>query len=107
MLAVSVGLAAPASAHAQLVGSNPADGTTIQASPAQLRIDLTQAVFPDKTTLTVTDSSGRTIPVRGLAVVVTGARPGDPGLVPRAGSQGLPSSIVADIPALQPEVYRV
>lgn len=106
LVVASVGLAGSASAHAQLVGSNPADGTTIQSSPAQLRIDLTQAVFPDKTTLTVTDSSGRSIPVGAIAVVVTGAGPGDPGLVARAGSQGLPTSILADIPALKPEVYR-
>jgi copper transport protein len=107
LFAGSVGLAASAGAHAQLVGSNPADGTTIQSSPPQLRIDLSQSVFPDRTTVTMTDSSGRAVPITRLAVTVTGARPGDPGLVPRAGAQGRPTTIVADVPALPPEIYRV
>ena len=107
LLVASVGLASSASAHAQLVGSNPADGTTLQTAPRQLRIDLTQSVFPDKTTVRVTDSSGRQVALGAPSVLVTGAKPGDPGLVPRAGAQGLPTTILADLPPLQPDVYRV
>jgi len=102
-----IGVADRAGAHAQLVGSSPPDGTTLSSSPSQLRVDLTQSVFPDKTQVQVVNSAGRSIPVHNLVVRLTGAAPGDPGLVVSAGSSGAPTTITADLPPLDPDIYRV
>lgn len=46
LLGLSAAWSAPASAHAALTGSHPADGAVLGAAPAQLRLDFNEAVAP-------------------------------------------------------------
>lgn len=50
-------LAAPAAAHSQLTGSEPAAGSSVQA-PAQVRLEFNEALITLGTQLSVTDSAG-------------------------------------------------
>ena len=50
-------------AHADLGGSSPADGQRVETSPAAVVLDLTEPVELDRTTLRLTDGSGRRIPL--------------------------------------------
>ena len=99
-------LAAPASAHAQLVRSDPADGANLASSPAAVAVDLTQAVVPERATRRLMDATGR---VTVLAPVVrpTAAQDGGPGLVARPGEAGEPTTISAAVPALARGAYRL
>jgi copper resistance protein C len=46
-----VGLAAPAFAHAELKGSNPAKGASVAAAPKQIELTFNQAVSPESITV--------------------------------------------------------
>lgn len=46
LLGLSAAWSAPASAHAALIGSHPADGAVLDEAPAQLRLDFNEAVAP-------------------------------------------------------------
>lgn len=55
-------LAAPASAHASLVGSNPADGARLESAPASLTLSFDEPVgLSSLTYLTVTDEHGTAV----------------------------------------------
>ncbi len=105
-LVASLGLAAPASAHAQLVRSDPADGANLETAPAAVHIDLTQAVVPERTDLRLTAGTGR-VTVLQPAIRPTAAGAKGPGLVVRPGDAGEPSTISAALPALGSGVYRL
>lgn len=57
---VLVMLAAPAAvaAHAELIGSDPADGAVIAEPPAEVALTFDSDLDPDGSTFTVTDASG-------------------------------------------------
>jgi len=59
-LGAAIAVPAPASAHDQLVGTDPADGATLTALPAQITLTFSDAVLPDPgaTAVEVTDPAG-------------------------------------------------
>lgn len=68
--AVVVGLtlsAAPASAHAVLIGSNPADGSSLDSAPSELVLTFDEAVTVESTVVHLLDESGRTLEVGAIA----------------------------------------
>ncbi len=68
--AVVVGLtlsAAPASAHAVLIGSNPADGSSLDSAPQELVLTFDEAVTVESTVVHLLDESGRTLEVGAIA----------------------------------------
>ncbi|MET3805064.1 copper transport protein [Nakamurella sp. UYEF19] len=87
-----------AAAHAFLIDSNPADGTTLSTAPKQLRMDFSESVVLDALTIDIVDGSGRHL--RPLGVRLLG---GDE----KAADTEAPSEIVAALPTLAPNVYRV
>ena len=93
-LVVLVG-SAPAQAHAYLVGSDPADGASLQQAPTTLRLDFSEHVVLGASRLTLVDGHGRTIAVRGVRVVSDEA------------DSEQPSAITAELPTLSPDVYRL
>lgn len=86
---------APAQAHAYLVGSNPADGGRVREAPAQLRLQFSEHVVLGATHVEITSGSGRRVRVGRVRV--------------ESGEQDLeaPSSIVARLPRLGQDTYRV
>lgn len=105
MIVVMIAGAAPASAHAILVGSDPSDGATVSAGPRQLRLRLSESVMPGTTKITLTDGAGRTVRLGGVHVGPTAGH--GPALIYRAGDPGAPTTIIGDLPSLSPDVYRV
>ncbi len=92
----SVTGASPAWAHANLVSSIPANGTTLQATPTELRLQLSESVERDYTRVELTDGLGRQVPLAGVRLLgALGARTKSP------------SSVVVPLPPLPPDVYRV
>lgn len=75
----------PAAAHDQLVTTDPADGTTVQALPAQITLTFNEDVLPDAgaTIVDVTDAAGATVAqgapaVAGATVTQQLSSPADP-----------------------------
>jgi len=103
VLLVTAGPAGPAAAHAQLVGSDPSDGVNLPASPAHVTINLSESVELRYTHVTVTAGDGREVAVSGVRLA------GRPGLlIPRPGQPAkIPTTLVADLPPLTPDVYRI
>jgi len=58
LVAVLLALAAPASAHAVLVSSSPADGQVVPLSPAEVRLQFSEEVNADLGGITVLDAKG-------------------------------------------------
>ncbi|GAB3065781.1 copper resistance CopC/CopD family protein [Pedococcus soli] len=106
--------AGPASAHAFLVSSNPADGQVLDSSPTVLRMRLSESVLLGSTSVTVVGGSVRH-ELTGLRLVETAdggaaAKDGaDPLTRPRAAasSDEAPVELVAPLPALGRGSYRV
>jgi copper transport protein len=84
------------SAHAYLERSNPADGATLAQGPEYLRLGFSEHVVLPATTVTLTDSAGRVHPVAGLRLVTDDVADTEE-----------PSTIVADLPDLPRDTYRV
>ena len=84
------------SAHAYLESSNPADGATLDQGPVHLRLGFSEHVSLPATTVVVTDSAGRVHPVTGLRLITDDAADTEE-----------PSTIVADVPDLPRDTYRV
>ncbi len=53
--------AAPAWAHAQLLGTTPANGTRLDTAPAEVRLRFTERVHPVPSGLSLLDASGKTL----------------------------------------------
>lgn len=105
-------LAGPASAHAQLVNSDPGDGATLATAPAQVRLRLSEAVLPGSTTVVLTDGVGRTVSGTTLSVESTAPAAGGPGgggavLITRPGDPRVPATVVVTLPALGMDVYHL
>ncbi|HZC72722.1 MAG TPA: copper resistance protein CopC [Jatrophihabitans sp.] len=76
-----IGLAAaPASAHAYLTSSTPADGATLTAPPATIRLAFSESVEVTATRIVITEQDGREFHVRSLRIV-TGESTEDPSVV--------------------------
>ncbi|MDT4906823.1 MAG: copper transport protein, partial [Pseudonocardiales bacterium] len=102
VLAMSAGLvvlspSSPASAHAFLTDSNPADGAVLAAAPGTLRLQFSESVVIAATRIDIVDSGGHHYKPTALRLVHTGS--GD--------STEEPAQIVGDLPALARSAYRV
>jgi copper transport protein len=106
MFVVSWVSAAPASAHAQLITSDPVDGSTLQTAPRQATLRLSESVVPSSVKAALTDGQGRTTALPGVHVATT-ASTGEPGLIVRPGDKRAPATVVIDLPSLPPDVYRL
>ncbi len=90
--------ASSASAHAFLTQSSPADGSALASAPAELRLSFSESVVLEATTIDIVDSSGRHHRPSGLRFAPgTGA----------AGDTEQPAEVVADLPALGRDAYRI
>lgn len=61
VVALVVGSAAPAAAHADLIASDPAEGAVLSTAPDQIRFEFTEAVTGVSEGVQVFDASGRPI----------------------------------------------
>ena len=61
-IAAATCLSTAALAHAHLVGSNPAPGTVLKASPGSIRMTFSESLVPRFSGLVLTDSKGTTVP---------------------------------------------
>lgn len=60
---LALGLAAPASAHAALVGTDPEDGATLATAPAEVAVTFSEILDGPSTEIAVTDPAGEVVPV--------------------------------------------
>ena len=88
--------AAPASAHAELVASTPADGDTVQEAPSQLLLRMSESVERTATRVTITDALGHNVPT---SAVTLRTKPG--------ADTEQPTTLVVDLPPLGAGQYRV
>ncbi|MFB9236034.1 copper resistance CopC family protein [Plantactinospora siamensis] len=96
--------AAPASAHAYLAASAPADGAVLDRAPEVLTLTFTERVEASAARVDLVDGDGRHWAVTSLAVRPAGEA-GAPGTA-EAGTES-PVILVAGLPALPPNVYHV
>ncbi len=101
-LAVSALLlvAGPASAHAELARSDPADGVDLEVAPSQVRLDFTESVELGRTRVVLTSDTGRDLAAGPITKVVSAAT-GKPA------STESPSSLVVATPSLSAGSYRL
>ncbi len=84
----------PAGAHAFLVSSSPADGTSLGSAPHLLRLDFSESVVPEATRIDVVAADGRRFAPQNQRVV-------------RAEDTEEPSHVLAELPSLPSGAYRV
>ncbi|MFG3342559.1 copper resistance CopC family protein [Glycomyces sp. NPDC048151] len=60
---LTLGLAAPASAHAALTGTDPEDGATVAEAPAEVTASFSEILDEASTEIAVTDPSGAVVDV--------------------------------------------
>ena len=89
--------ATPASAHAFLSESNPADGASLTTAPDVLRLAFSESVVIAATHIDLVDAEGKRYPVSNIRLV--GADAG--------GSTEDPVQVVATLPKLPHSAYRV
>jgi copper transport protein len=82
--------AAPVSAHAIIVSSDPADGAVLDVSPTQIRLWFSEPILLDFTTVELTGSDGQLIEVDGVRL-----------------DEADPKALIVDIPPLPPNAYRL
>jgi copper transport protein len=92
--------AGPASAHAELVASTPADGDTVQEAPSQLLLRMSESVERTATRVTITDALGHNVSTSPVNFRTK------PGAGPGADTEQ-PTTVVVDLPALGAGQYRV
>lgn len=66
--ASAIGFAGAASAHARLTTSNPADGTSLQASPPTISLKFSEGLEPAFSHMTLTNQSGESVRLEGEKV---------------------------------------
>ncbi|HEV7204215.1 MAG TPA: copper resistance protein CopC [Jatrophihabitans sp.] len=93
-LAVLLSPASPASAHAYLVSSSPADGSTVTTPPRTLTLHFSESVELAATRIELADSAGRHVGLGALRIS-------------KGESTEDPSAVVAELPALARGAYRV
>ncbi len=111
VLVVALGLllgAAPASAHAYLVSSNPSDGQVLDQAPSELRLRLSETVILGSTSLVVVGADERHV-LTDLRLVETPTGDGTSpsGAAASAAADESPVELVAALPALPRGSYRV
>lgn len=92
---VLAGPASPASAHAYLAGSTPGDGTVVASAPNELALHFSESVVLAATHLDVVDADGHHYSPTGMRLLGGSADTEDP------------TSVVATLPALPKNAYRV
>lgn len=100
-LLLGVAQASTASAHAQIISSDPADGANLDVAPHTLTLVMSEAVELRYTKIKITDGQGRDTALTGLRVGAAG--PAESGAEPGE----TPMAIIATLPALSPDLYRV
>jgi copper transport protein len=95
-LAVTLGLPGPASAHAYLVRTDPADGAVLERAPDRLALYFSEHVVLGATRIELVDWGGRVTALSGLALETDA--PDD--------TEG-PSVVTAELPDLARGAYRV
>lgn len=60
--------AAPASAHAQLVSSDPKDGAILDEAPAEALLEFSERIDAPSTQIAVTDATGAVVPTAAFTV---------------------------------------
>src|SRR6478736_6117557 len=94
--ALLVGLgASPASAHAYLASSSPADGASLAAAPRTIELRFTEHVVLEATEITVTEANGHQLTLSGLSLVESDE------------DREAPSTVVAPVPTLGVGAYHV
>ncbi|WP_256793285.1 copper resistance CopC family protein [Terrabacter sp. Ter38] len=94
--ALLVGLGAgPASAHAYLASSNPADGATLATAPRTIELRFTEHVVLASTEITVTEPDGHRLAPTAMTLVESDE------------DQEAPATVVAALPALGVGAYHV
>src|SRR6476660_5076659 len=93
-LLVALG-ASPASAHAYLASSSPADGASLAAAPRTIELRFTEHVVLEATEITVTEPNGHQLALSGLSLVESDE------------DQEAPSTVVAPVPTLGVGAYHV
>ncbi len=93
-------VAGPASAHAELERSDPADGVDLEVAPSQVRLDFTESVELGRTRVVLTSDAGRDL-AAGPITKVLGAAADEPR------STESPSSLVVAMPSLTSGSYRL
>lgn len=88
-------LAVPAGAHAYLESSTPANGQSLAVPPAGIELHFTEHVVLEATRVEVTGADGRQVAVRDLRLEESDE------------DREAPSSVVADLPALEHGAYHV
>ncbi|HET8600578.1 MAG TPA: copper resistance protein CopC [Segeticoccus sp.] len=101
----------PASAHAYLTASSPADGESLTVAPTELRLEFSEHVVPESTRIVLTDGSGRAYPVTKVRAEAEEATPSSPEEA-AAEAAGVvdteePLAVVADLPKLPEGAYHV
>ncbi|HEY2672371.1 MAG TPA: copper resistance protein CopC [Rugosimonospora sp.] len=94
--------ATPASAHAYLATSTPADGAVLDQAPETLILSFTEHVERSATTVDIVDGDGRHWAVTSLAV-----RPHDAGEGGDAADTEAPVDVVAGLPRLPANAYHI
>lgn len=89
--------ASPASAHAFLADSNPADGSVLNSAPPSLRLEFSESVLVSATRVDIVDSDGTRYVPTNLRIVESGD----------SSDTEQPVEVVADLPALPRSTYRV
>jgi copper transport protein len=95
-VALLVGSAAPASAHAYLERTNPADGSVVARAPERLALYFSEHVVLEATTIDLVDGHGRVIHLDDLQLETD--EPDD---------TEVPSVVTAVLPDLARDAYRV
>src|SRR6478609_2073365 len=93
-LLVALG-AGPASAHAYLASSNPADGASLAAAPRTIELRFTEHVVLASTEIVVTEPDGHRVAPTAMTLVESDE------------DQEAPATVVATIPALGVGAYHV
>ncbi len=94
--ALLLGATTPASAHAYLERTNPADGSVVARAPERLALYFSEHVVPEATTIEVVDGSGRVLELGDLRL--ESDEPED---------IEVPSVVTASLPDLPRDAYRV
>ncbi len=97
-VALLMASAPSASAHAFLVESNPADGATLAAAPAEIRLQFSESVALDAMQLDLVDGAGHHLSTGPVRLEDAGAADADP---------EEPVAVVAALPRLAPDAYRL
>ena len=93
--------AQPASAHAIVLRSEPADGAVLDAPPQQIRLWFSEPVALNMSAVELIDGTGRAVAVQGVHADAAGLA------VAVRNEQSSALQVMVDLPKLSPGVYRL